>query len=484
MHGGRAAVDKALPMPNHTDRIPRIPDPSVRLALELPDGRRHTLPRCEPLLIGSAPDCTLRLSDPFVSARHARIRFCKAGFRIEDLGSTNGTQIDGVSVGRAVLEPGMSVGIGGVRISVTRIDRKVDELRARRTRGELLPGSTTQLPGTPPPGHTMIGRSRGIQRVRRMLEKFAQLALPVLIHGETGTGKELAAKTLHDFGPRFGEPFVAVNCGAIPEQLFESELFGHAKGAFTGAHRDHEGAFVRAGAGTLFLDEIGELPLSAQAKLLRVLETRMVAPLGHATELAIACRVVAATHRDLAEMVRAGTFREDLYHRLGVLELELPPLRGRRRDISILLEHFVVEAARELGRELVVSRDAVEAALDFPWPGNVRSLRNAVMRAAALSEGPITSAQLIPTLEQSPASNFIRVPRGDYASMTKALIRHVVAEEGSIRRAARVLNLPRSTLGSWISAARSREDGEDADEHDGSPAAITAHPSPALAVSA
>jgi DNA-binding NtrC family response regulator len=429
----------------NTDRIPRTPDPEIRLALEHPDGRRHSLPHCEPLVIGSAPDCGLRLADPFVSSRHARVRFLKTGvYRIEDLGSTNGTLVDGVPVGRALLEPGMRVDVGGVRMTVTRIDRDADENRPRRTTaGVALAGL--------PAGHRLIGRSKAIRDVRRTLEKYSQLALPVLIHGETGTGKELAAKTVHEYGPRFAEPFIPLNCGAIPEALFESELFGHRRGSFTGAHRDHDGAFVRAAGGTVFLDEIAELPLAAQAKLLRVLETRTVSPIGSNGETPIACRIVCATHRDLREMVREGRFREDLFHRLGVLELELPPLRRRRGDIPVLLDHFLAEAARELGRDVVLSHEAASEALAHSWPGNVRALRNAVMRAAALSEGPIMPEDLLPSVEPAPVRNDrIMVPRGDYASMTSALIQHVVAEEGSIRRAARVLGLPRSTLGSWV----------------------------------
>jgi DNA-binding NtrC family response regulator len=429
----------------NTDRFPRTPDPEIRLALEHPDGRRHSLPRCEPLLIGSAPDCGLRLADPFVSARHARVRFLKTGvYRIEDLGSTNGTLVDGVPVGRALLEPGMRVDVGGIRMTVTRIDREADESRPRRsTSGAALTGL--------PAGHRLIGRSRAIREVRRTLEKYSQLALPVLIHGETGTGKELAAKTVHEYGPRFAEPFIPLNCGAIPEGLFESELFGHRRGAFTGAHRDHDGVFVRAAGGTVFLDEIGELPLAAQAKLLRVLETRTVSPIGSSGEQTIACRVVAATHRDLPEMIREGRFREDLFHRLGVLEVSLPPLRRRRNDIPVLLDHFLAEAANELGHDVVLSHEAATAALAHAWPGNVRALRNAVMRAAALTEGPIAPEDLLPSTETMAARNdVISIPRGDYASMTSALIHCVVAEEGSIRRAARVLGLPRSTLGSWV----------------------------------
>jgi DNA-binding NtrC family response regulator len=429
----------------HTDRFPRVPDPELRLALEHPDGRRHSLPHCGPLLIGSAPTCGLRLADPFVSSRHARVRFLKTGaYRIEDLGSTNGTLVDGVPVGRALLEPGMRIDVGGIRLVVTRIDRETDENRPRRTTaGGGLAGC--------PDGHRLIGRSRAIRDVRRMLEKYSQLGLPVLIHGETGTGKELAARTVHEFGPRFAEPFLPLNCGAIPEALFESELFGHCRGSFTGAHRDHDGVFVRAAGGTVFLDEIGELPLSAQAKLLRVLETRTVSAIGSNGEQSIACRVVAATHRDLGAMIREGRFREDLFHRLSVLEVSLPPLRRRRGDVPILLDHFLAEAAIELGREVVLSHEAASEALAHDWPGNVRALRNAVMRAAALCEGPIAPEDLLPTGDSVMVRNdLITVPRGDYASMTTALIHHVVAEEGSIRRAARVLGLPRSTLGSWV----------------------------------
>ncbi len=436
-----------------TDRFPRVPDPETRLALEYPDGRRHSLPRCEPLLIGSAPDCGMRLADPFVSSRHARVRFLKVGnYRIEDLGSTNGTLVDGVPVGRALLEPGMRVDFGGIRLTVTRIDREADESRPRRI---AAGAETPDLPA----GHRLIGRSQAIRDVRRTLEKFSQLALPVLIHGETGTGKELAAQTVHEFGPRFAEPFIPINCGAIPEALFESELFGHRRGAFTGAHRDHEGAFVRAGRGTVFLDEIGELPLTAQAKLLRVLETRTVMAVGSNGEQAIACRVVTATHRDLAAMVRDGRFREDLFHRLAVLEVALPPLRRRRGDIPVLLDHFVAEAATELGRDIVLSQAAAGEALAHTWPGNVRALRNAVMRASALCEGPIMPGDLLPASDSvGPQTNDrISIPRGDYASMTWALIHHVVSEEGSIRRAARVLGLPRSTLGSWVRQQAVRE---------------------------
>jgi DNA-binding NtrC family response regulator len=339
-------------------------------------------------------------------------------------------------------------------------------------RPSLLPGRPPnlrfELLEDEPPQHRLIGRSKVIRTLRRQLERLALLPLPVLIHGETGTGKELAARTLHDFSDTRTGPFVALNCGAIPDGLFESELFGHRRGAFTGAHRDHAGAFARAANGTVFLDEIGELPLSAQTKLLRVLETRRLTPVGADAEISITCRVVAATHRDLAAMVVAGQFREDLFHRLSVVELELPPLRRRRQDVPLLLDYFAQLASEELGREVVVSPLAAAEAINHPWPGNVRALRNAVLRAAALADGPIGPDALIPEVEQPRArSEMISIPRGNYASMHTAMLQKIVAEEGSIRRAARVLEVPRSTLGSWLRGAEESEEDPDGAELDG-----------------
>jgi DNA-binding NtrC family response regulator len=437
-----------------TDRLPRETDPHLRLALEYEDGRTHSLPHSEPMLIGSAEECELRISDRFASFRHARVVHTPRGYLIEDLGSTNGTLVDGVPVASAILEPGMSVEIGRVRMSITRIDKPVEEARPRRARGGARGGLTVApiVPVRPDkPTHRLIGRSRAMKHLRRQLEKLALLPLPVLLRGETGTGKELAARTLHDFGTLPETPFVALNCGAIPDGLFESELFGHTRGAFTGAHRDHAGAFVRAGYGTLFLDEVAELPAAAQSKLLRVLETRRLTPVGSEREIEIDCHIIAATHRDLSAMVVEGAFREDLYHRLGVVQIELPPLRRRRADIPVLLEHFIDLASAELGREVVVSQAAVAEAIVHTWPGNVRALRNAVLRAAALSDGPITPRELLPALANPcPRGDQISVPRGTYAHMHAALLQKIVAEEGSIRRAARILEVPRSTLSAWI----------------------------------
>jgi len=335
----------------------------------------------------------------------------------------------------------------------------------------------------------MLGHSPAFRSVERTLRRLAHLRRPVLLRGETGTGKELAARYLHELGVRRAGPFVAINCGAIVDGLAESELFGHVKGAFTGAHRQHVGAFERADRGTLFLDEIGELPLLLQAKLLRVLETSRVHPVGSEEEVVVDARIVCATHRDLEAMVVAGRWREDLYHRLGVLVVHLPPLRERPEDIPLLLERFAREAADELGRPVVLAPEAVAAARRHPWPGNVRALKNAVLRAAALVDGPIGASQLLdgpappdpPPTADLPAARWGRVAatrnpgpdavappraseseraggvvigRGDWASMNRELLARAVAEYGSIRRAAVALGIPRSTLGAWLKRAR------------------------------
>lgn len=294
----------------------------------------------------------------------------------------------------------------------------------------------------------MLGRDPAFLRCVRALERFAPLSHAALVRGETGTGKELAARLLHERSGRAGA-FVAINCGAIPEQLAESELFGHVRGAFTGASRNVEGAFQRAAAGTLFLDEIGELPRQLQPKLLRALETGCVTVVGGG-EVEVEVRVVSATHQDLEGMIAQGRFREDLFHRLSILEVEMPPLRRRRRDIPILLDHFVAQATMETGRAVEITPAARKAALEHDWPGNVRALRNAIVRASALCEGPIGAEELIPKRGALGRGGGLIVARGNYQTMTRELLLQIVAEEGSIRKAAQVLAVPRSTLGAWL----------------------------------
>lgn len=248
----------------------------------------------------------------------------------------------------------------------------------------------------------MVGRSPAMLKVFELIRKVAPTKTTVLIRGESGTGKELVARALHNLSDRAERPFVAINCGAIPEHLIESELFGHTKGAFTGAHGARDGVFAAAASGTLFLDEIGELSLATQVKLLRALQERRIRPVGGDREIEVDCRVVAATNRDLESAVLAGEFRQDLYFRLDVIQVVLPPLRHRHEDIPILVERFFQRIRVELGRELHrISPEAMDWFLAYDYPGNIRELENLVERAIALEVGDTLSAANLPPLRRS-----------------------------------------------------------------------------------
>ncbi len=242
--------------------------------------------------------------------------------------------------------------------------------------------------GERPAAAAFLGGSPAARRVRSLIERVRDTEAPVFIAGESGTGKELAAKILHDTGRRRGRPFVAVNCAAIPEALLESELFGHARGAFTGAFRDKVGLVEEASGGTFFLDEIGDLPLALQSKLLRVLEERTVRRVGETRPRPVDVRFVSATNKDLEAEVERGRFRQDLYYRLKIIAIDLPPLRERPDDVHLLLNHFLDEFSRALGRPRpFVSPVALEMLLRYPWPGNVRELQNEVQRALVMAGG-------------------------------------------------------------------------------------------------
>jgi DNA-binding NtrC family response regulator len=233
----------------------------------------------------------------------------------------------------------------------------------------------------------MVGRSAPMQELFRAIERVARSKASVLIRGESGTGKELVARALHDLGPRSEGPFVAVNCAAIPETLLESELFGHERGAFTDAREQHIGRFEAAGGGTLFLDEVGEIAPAMQGKLLRALQERVIERLGGAHPIPVDVRIVAATNRDLEASIQAGEFRSDLYYRINVVPLTIPPLRQRREDIPLLAEHVLARISTEAGRgKMSLAPEAAELFQGYAWPGNVRELENAIERAAALSD--------------------------------------------------------------------------------------------------
>ena len=247
----------------------------------------------------------------------------------------------------------------------------------------------------------MIGRSPEMEKVYRILSKVAQSTHPVLILGESGTGKELVARTVHAYGPNAQKPFLPVDCGSLVPTLIESELFGYVKGAFTGANRSKDGLLVSAESGTVFLDEIGELPLDLQAKLLRALQEREVRPVGATHRVPVKARIVAATNRNLAEMVEKGSFRKDLFYRLNVVNLRLPSLRDRREDIPLLAVHFLDRISRERGGKFTLSDEALRTMMRYDWPGNVRELENSVERACALSSGPILHLGDLPTQLQN-----------------------------------------------------------------------------------
>ncbi|RJO63034.1 MAG: FHA domain-containing protein [Myxococcales bacterium] len=319
------------------------------------DGRTQEIDPCRPLTIGAADTCDVVLKDPYVSRFHCQLVPSSEGVVLVDLKSTNGSWIGDLRVHEVVLPARADFRVGRTSFHF--------EGRAAEERVEL-----------PAVFFGMIGRHPSLLSAQTLMRRAAPQDETVLIVGETGTGKELAARAIHLLSAKAGKPFVAVNCAALAAELVESELFGHEKGAFTGAASARDGAFVAAKDGTLFLDEIGELPPALQAKLLRALDTREIKPVGADRARPHRARVVAATNRDLAQMVKQGTFRQDLFFRLTVLPIHLPPLRERREDVLLLAERFVAEA----GVKAAFTRAAQDALMYHYWPGNVRELRNVV----------------------------------------------------------------------------------------------------------
>jgi transcriptional regulator with GAF, ATPase, and Fis domain len=311
--------------------------------------------------IGSAPGAQVRVTDREVSRLHAELEPTDRGTWVRDLGSRNGTFVENLQVAAAMLPD-------GARIRVGRTDVVLRYPPEAASPVDLWPEE--RFGG-------LIGASTAMRELFAQMSRVAQSDAPVMILGETGTGKELAARAIHDASARAGGPFVIVDCAALASSLIEGELFGHARGAFTGAVAARAGSFEAANGGTIFLDEIGELPLELQPKLLRVLESRSIKRLGESEHRSIDVRLVAATHRDLRRMVNAGAFREDLYFRIAVLPLVLPPLRARKADIPVLFHHFLA------GRHPVEPVSERELA-EMPWLGNVRELRNFVERACAI----------------------------------------------------------------------------------------------------
>jgi len=298
---------------------------------------------------------------------------------------------------------------------------KQNIVRAAPRNGSRGPEGGAPVPGGAPAGCPFMGTALPVRRVRAMIEKVRDTDAPVFISGESGTGKELAARIIHETGRRRAGPFVAVNCAAIPEALIESELFGHARGAFTGAVRDKAGLIEEGSGGTFFLDEIGDLPLALQAKLLRVLEEKKIRRVGETRHRAIDTRFVSATNKDLDHEVERGRFRQDLYYRLKIIAIDLPPLRERPEDALLLLNHFLDEFSRSMSKPRpFLSPVALEMLLRYPWPGNVRELQNEVQRCLVMADG----APLILEEYLSPKIN----PAGETYSRTSHLFSDAKAD--------------------------------------------------------
>ena len=328
--------------------------------------------------IGVHHSCDLVLQDDTVSRRHAEIVRTRDGVLLRDNGSTNGTFVGSVRLKEIFLAPDTSFRVGRTELVFTNQDQVIEVEPIRESSFEDL-----------------VGESVAMRQVFGVLDRIAPTNLTVLITGETGTGKELASRATHTRSKRSNGPFVVFDCSAIPENLIESELFGHKKGAFTGAIDSRAGVFELAHKGTIFLDEIGELPLELQSKLLRVLEQREVRRIGSSHAKNVDVRIVAATNRSLREEIKAGRFREDLYYRLAVVEVELPSLRERMSDLPLLVQHLLSRSPDNPGIEEV--DPSVMAILEtYHWPGNVRELNNVIERAIPFCDGSIISLDTLP----------------------------------------------------------------------------------------
>jgi DNA-binding NtrC family response regulator len=327
--------------------------------------------------------------------------------------------------------------------NISEIKAIVDRALKQADRGDGAP-----LPETPPGG--LIGRTAPMLEVYKQIARAADAAAPVLIEGESGTGKELVARAIHAHGPRAREPFVAVNCGAIAETLLESELFGHVRGAFTGAITDSKGLFEQAGHGTILLDEVGETSPGLQVKLLRALEQGEIRPVGANRLIRANARVLAATNVNLEQAVAAGRFRQDLYYRLSVIVIRVPALRERRADIPLLLSSFLERASARAARRVRISADALDAFMRYSWPGNVRELQNTIERLVVFSRGSVIESADLPAAMQPSAPALEERLFGDLPSLDeleRRYVLHVLEAVGSNRtRAAEVLGVDRRTL--------------------------------------
>ncbi|WP_084197613.1 sigma-54-dependent transcriptional regulator [Solimonas soli] len=379
------AVDSALTLADAAARLRQRAYDLVLVDLSLPDGSGMTLIRDTP---------RERAREFVVLTGHSDVRNVLQALRHQ--------------VFDYLTKP---LDLSELRNTLARVRKARDSSRASPEPTAAAPAPSSGESASPAPT-VIVGRSPAMQRVHALLDRVAGSEITVFIQGESGTGKEVAARYLHERSARAGGPFVALNCATVSPQLIASELFGHEKGSFTGAHRRHHGIFERAEGGTLFLDEIAEMPLDLQATLLRALETGTIIRVGGDREIAVNVRIVAATNRDPLRDVEAGRFRLDLYYRLQVFPITLPPLRERGTDLLALAEHFIAQFGGRGAQAQSLSSDAMAAMLRHRWPGNVRELRNVIERACLLSGGTIEPEHLllpdVPVSAQPPAAGTAR----------------------------------------------------------------------------
>lgn len=363
----------------------------MRLAVVEGDDRgAQLLIERKAISVGRSRICDLVLSDKAVSGTHFEIVLGEKGVLLRDLDSTNGTFIGDVRIREAWIRPGVVIRAGQTRLRFDPADGAVEIELSTEERF-----------------HDLVGRSVKMREIFATLEKVAPSDLTVLVRGETGTGKELVARALHRGSRRAQGPLVVQDCSAIAPTLIESTLFGHERGAFTGAVDRHRGSFELANGGTIFLDEIGELDLSLQPKLLRVLENREIHRVGGDRTIPVDVRVIAATNRDLRQMVNVGTFREDLYYRLSVVQCELPALRERAEDIPLLVRSFLDSEVKrrfpDEARQFSIHPEAMARLRTYAWPGNIRELKNTIERAVSLADdSELTIMDLLPTSQKTP----------------------------------------------------------------------------------
>jgi len=392
--------------------------------------------------IGTLPENSLVLTDATVSRQHAIVEETAKGYLLRDLDSSNGTFLNGVRVREGYLAAGSVIRLGQTEMTFSPLEERLENLRSSADRFGAL-----------------IGSSPPMKEVYGILERIAPTDVTVLLEGETGTGKELAARAIHANSRRANGPFIVFDCGAVAPNLIESELFGHEKGAFTDAVKARQGAFELADNGTIFLDEIGELSLDLQPKLLRALDQRETKRVGADKPIAMNVRVISATNKDLEKEVKAGRFREDLYYRLSVVRMTMPPLRKRKEDIETIAVHALAGISSEINRTISgLSPEAATALASYSWPGNVRELKNVLGRAAALSDsGRIEPKDLF--LSQGKKTDTLEGLGGKTLEEIEKAAIHATLKSvnGNKTEAAKVLGIAYSTLYEKMKKYRMKE---------------------------